>query len=72
MNDDLKRNAICANLDALRTLLEEVTSSLGEAIRYADHGESTNTIIGTVMGLEQSLDSAQKLLGAALALHRAC
>jgi hypothetical protein len=71
MTNDLKANAIRANLDALKALLEEAASRVGEAITYADAGESMNAIIGTVMGLEDRLDSAQKLLGAALALHRA-
>jgi hypothetical protein len=70
MTNDLKANAIRANLDALKALLEEASSRVEEATAYADTGENLNTVIGTAMGLEDCLDSAQKLLGAALALHR--
>ena len=71
MSNPIKTTAITANLTALQALLQEATSRVGEATGYAAQGESLNTIVGTVMGLEQHLDAAQKLLGAALALHRA-
>ena len=46
MTNDLKANAIRANLDALKALLEEASSRVGEATAYADAGESMNAIIG--------------------------
>lgn len=70
MADNLKIAAIRANLEALNALLQEAAAHVEEATGYIADGEQ-NAAIGTVLGLEQSLDSAQKLLGAALALHRA-
>jgi hypothetical protein len=70
MTDPIKITAIRANLEALNALLQEAAARVAEAAHYITEGEQ-NAAIGTVVGLDQTLESAQKLLGAAFALHRA-
>ena len=72
MTNDLKANAVRANLDMVKALLENAVTILGEATEYGNAGESLNMVLGTVSGLEERLESAQKLLSATFILNRAC
>lgn len=68
MESNTKLTAIKANLDILNVLLKDAVSQIEEATNYLADNEQ-NAAIGTITGLEQNLDRAKNLLGAALALH---
>jgi hypothetical protein len=66
----VKIAAIRGNLEALNVLLQQTASRTKQAAAHLDRGNYDNAI-GILADLrsEQSLDNAQKLLGAALILH---
>jgi hypothetical protein len=66
---DVKIDAICANLQALEQLLSEAARRSAEASELIQQHEC-NGAIGAILGLDDVLDSAKSLYGAALALHR--
>jgi hypothetical protein len=66
---DVKIDAICANLQALEQLLSEAARRSAEASELIQQHEC-NGAIGTILGLDDVLDSAKFLYGAAVALYR--
>jgi hypothetical protein len=60
---------IAANIHTLAALLRQAAERAEEASAAAGAGER-NQAIGAIMGLEELLDGAQALHGAALTLHR--
>ncbi|MEJ1966775.1 MAG: hypothetical protein WDO56_36610 [Gammaproteobacteria bacterium] len=65
----MKIDAICANLRALKQLLSEAARQSAEACELIQQHEC-NGAIGTILGLDDVLDSAKSLYGAAITLHR--
>jgi len=66
---DVKLDAVTANLVALHRLLSEAAARSAEACELIQQHEC-NGAVGTVLGLDEILDSAKALYGAALTLHR--
>lgn len=69
METDVHTAAIAANISALARLLTDAAILAEEGVEAMAQG-SRNQAIGTILPLEQSLNAATALFGAALALHR--
>ena len=69
IHSDVKTDAISANLLALSQVLAEAAARSREAWELTDR-EEFDAAIGAVLGLDEILDSAKALYGAALTLHQ--
>lgn len=61
--------AIHAALKAISQILERALHDVQEATDYIAHQEQ-NTAVGTIVGLDDSLDKAMSLYKAIVAMHR--
>ena len=62
-------NAIQANMNAMRDMLEKAASLAQEGCGYMDDG-NRNAAIGSIIDLDRLLGDAKALHEASLALHR--
>ena len=62
--------AIKANVQAMADLLSIATARAGEAATRSANERDQNGAIGTLIGIEEDLESVLALYRAALALHR--
>jgi len=62
-------NAIQANMNAMRDMLEKATTLAKEGCGYMDDG-NRNAAIGSIIDLDRLLGDAKALHEASLALHR--
>jgi hypothetical protein len=67
---DITKKAIAANIEALRQLLADAAITASEAFEAIEVGEQDQAI-GAILGLENKLEDALALFGAAVYLHRA-
>jgi hypothetical protein len=67
---DITKNAIAANIEAMRLLITTVHVRAIEAEKAMDQGEQ-NQAIGGLLDLDRDLEDVLALYGAAVALHRA-
>lgn len=70
MDIEQKKITIKANLEALEKLLYEANIRASEAVAAINRGE-VNEAIGASLGIEEMLDQATALHGAAKAIQRA-
>jgi hypothetical protein len=61
--------AIATNLAALNSLLRQVALLVQESCQYIESG-NRHAAIGSIVGLDDTLQDAQALLRAVFALHR--
>lgn len=62
-------NAIQANMNAMRNMLEKAATLAQEGCGYMDDG-NRNAAIGSIIDLDRLLGDAKALFDASLALHR--
>ena len=62
-------NAIQANMNAMRDMLEKAATLAQEGCGYMDDG-NRNAAIGSIIDLDRPLGDAKALFEASLALHR--
>ena len=62
-------NAIQANMNAMRDMLEKAAALAQEGCGYMDDG-NRNAAIGSIIDLDRLLGDAKALFDASLALHR--
>ena len=62
-------NAIQANMNAMRDMLEKAATLAQEGSGYMDDG-NRNAAIGSIIDLDRLLGDAKALFEASLALHR--
>lgn len=66
---NLTSEAIATNLASLDSLLRQVALQVQEGCQYIESG-NRNAAIGSIVGLDDTLQDAQALLRAVFALHR--
>jgi uncharacterized membrane protein YdfJ with MMPL/SSD domain len=74
-NDDVRTcfcriEAVKANIQAMAEMLSAATARAAEAATRSANERNQNGAIGTLIGIDQDLESVLALYRAALALHR--
>lgn len=69
ISKETKTAAIATNLEMLEAILREANTRASEAVEAIKQGNQ-NGAIGAALGIEEMLQQATALYGAATALHR--